>query len=180
MKRIVPKEMLPRLFRGASIEDWPTGCFVDFPPEDMGRPLPAMPDWHDEAAYPKPEALSPRAWGWEFLRRNPEYQMDWSDNQLRPGRWGLSEEVDPAISPHEPVLAPGFPRGRPQFRARRKYYPTYLRVWDARCAGALIAEISSTIYGPGDGDRKDDWVNKDVEAALRLVWFNYENLLFTP
>jgi hypothetical protein len=183
VKRIIPKEMLPTLPRGTppielSAEGWPTDLFEV---GDLGRPLPALLDWHNEAAYPKPEDLSHRAWGWEFLRRNPEYLMDWYDNQLQPARWGLAEEVDPAISPHEPALAPGWyrsaplPTGGPRFRARRSHYPTYLRIWDARCAGALIAEIGATLY-PGRA-RQDDDVKKDIEAALRLVWFAYEALL---
>jgi|SRR4051794_7674861 hypothetical protein len=35
------------------------------------------PDWQQEDQYPQPENTSPEQWGWEFLRRNPEYQRLW-------------------------------------------------------------------------------------------------------
>jgi hypothetical protein len=169
VKRIIPAAMLPGLPRGEPQEG--TTRDVDF---DDIRPVSSMPDWSDEAAYPKPKDLSPRAWGWEFLRRNPGYQLDWAYKDLRPARWGLAEEIDPGISPCEPAPPPGFV-APPGFRVRVKYYPTYLRVLDARRAGAKVAHIAAVIY-PGE-ERADDAVKKDIKAALRLVWFDYESLL---
>jgi hypothetical protein len=136
-----------------------------------------MPDWSKEDAYPKPEELSHRAWGWEFLRRNPEYQLDWAWNDLRPARWALAAAIDPDTSPREPALAPGFAAPRSGFRARLWYYPNYLRAWDARCSGAKLVEVGNVLYLKKKDAARDDAVKKDIQAALRLVWFNYEDLL---
>lgn len=35
-----------------------------------------LPDWRDPSAYPNVENTDMHQWGWEFLRRNPEYQQD--------------------------------------------------------------------------------------------------------
>jgi hypothetical protein len=170
VKRIIPPAMLPGLPRGEHLGAAPEEYWQDL---DC-RPIKDMPDWSKEAAYPRPDELSRRGWGWEFLRRNPLYQADWTWNELRPARWGLVEAIDPGISPYEPALLPGFVVP-PGFRVRVKYYPTYLRVFDARCAGAKIAEIGAAIYPDEAG--ADDAVKKDIKAALRLVWFDYEALL---
>ncbi len=37
-----------------------------------------LPDWEDKKQYPDPGTTSSRQWAWEFLRRNPEYQQDYS------------------------------------------------------------------------------------------------------
>ncbi|HEV3444258.1 MAG TPA: DUF6499 domain-containing protein, partial [Gemmataceae bacterium] len=36
-----------------------------------------LPDWTDATKYPDSKKTSGRAWAWEFLRRNPEYQKTW-------------------------------------------------------------------------------------------------------
>jgi hypothetical protein len=177
MKRTIPNEMLPGLPRGEAepfnllLEDLRQLDFDDI------RPLPAIPNWSKADAYPK--VLSLRAWGWEFLRRNPEYKLDWAYNDLRPARWGLAAAIDPGLSPCEPALVPGFAAvARAGFRARPGYYPTYLRVWDGRCAGETISTLGAVLYP--DSSQPEDAIKKDIAAALRLVWFNFEHLLFTP
>jgi hypothetical protein len=37
-----------------------------------------LPDWTDETVYPLPDETPTMQWGWEFLRRNPAYQLDWA------------------------------------------------------------------------------------------------------
>lgn len=37
-----------------------------------------LPNWRKAADYSFPEAFSPNRWAWEFLRRNPDYQVDWT------------------------------------------------------------------------------------------------------
>lgn len=44
------------------------------PPDERGW---GVPDWHDEAGYPKPSELDRFQWRWEFLRRNHGYRSDW-------------------------------------------------------------------------------------------------------
>ncbi len=39
---------------------------------------PVWPDWRDDDAYAYCLHLTSRGWGWEFLRRNPEFQWDLS------------------------------------------------------------------------------------------------------
>lgn len=39
---------------------------------------PWLPNWKDASAYPDPDSTTPDQWAWEFLRRNPEYQQDFS------------------------------------------------------------------------------------------------------
>jgi hypothetical protein len=34
------------------------------------------PDWQDEQKYPDPKKMTSPEWGWEFLRRNPEFWKD--------------------------------------------------------------------------------------------------------
>ena len=35
-----------------------------------------LPNWEDESAYPDPAGnVSKEQWAWEFIRRNPDYQM---------------------------------------------------------------------------------------------------------
>ena len=36
-----------------------------------------VPDWRCEDQYPDPSAMTPTAWAWEFLRRNPKYRARW-------------------------------------------------------------------------------------------------------
>jgi hypothetical protein len=36
-----------------------------------------VPDWHDAAAYPRPNDLSDRLWRWEFIRRMKDYRDAW-------------------------------------------------------------------------------------------------------
>jgi len=43
-------------------------------PEYCSMPI----DWTNLKNYPKAEDLTVTQWGWEFLRRNPEYIKDWN------------------------------------------------------------------------------------------------------
>jgi hypothetical protein len=36
-----------------------------------------MHDWSNAQAYDYTQALSPRGWAWEFLRRNPDFRAEW-------------------------------------------------------------------------------------------------------
>jgi hypothetical protein len=65
-------------------------------------------EWTDASAYPPREGTRMRRWAWEFLRRNPEYQMDyerWIRNA--PQRWPGPEkdlkwyQCDPPALPGE-------------------------------------------------------------------------------
>jgi hypothetical protein len=162
--------------KGAPPIDWP------FPEAPLtGRPLPEMPDWADPTAYPKPDDLSLRQWGWEFLRRNPEYQLDWAHDELKPGRWGLPEAVDPASKDVLEVLK--YPPSR-DFRARPDKYLNYLRVWDARRDGVDYLSIGMKLYperrykdDAEEDAAKKDAAQKDMDAAWLLVWFTYRELL---
>lgn len=39
----------------------------------------AFSDWRCTDGYPRADAASVEQWAWEFLRRNPQYQQDWTD-----------------------------------------------------------------------------------------------------
>jgi hypothetical protein len=59
-----------------------------------------LPDWLDPQAYPTERA--PREWAWEFLRRDPDYRLDWVEGANRPGRYWLNAIIDPTIGPPAP------------------------------------------------------------------------------
>lgn len=51
-----------------------------FPPK---YPAPSwLPDWKDEANYPDPKYADYHQFAWEFLRRNPDYQLDFDNLAL--------------------------------------------------------------------------------------------------
>jgi hypothetical protein len=69
------------------------------------RPPPWLPDWRDVTGYPDPKApigtTSSQRWRWEFQRRDPGYQRDWTERTDRPAgfwreRYGLTKPIDPA------------------------------------------------------------------------------------
>src|SRR4051794_13650186 len=59
--------------------------------------------WHPVAAYLYVLHLDGPALAWEYLRRNPDYRLDWHRHRRRPGtqhqlqaqRWGLHLLEDP-------------------------------------------------------------------------------------
>lgn len=61
------------------------------------------PHWHPFAAYLYVLHLDGRALAWEYLRRNPDYRLDWQRHRRRPHgqqrqcaqRWGLQLLEDP-------------------------------------------------------------------------------------
>jgi hypothetical protein len=71
-----------------------------------------MSNWRKPEDYAYTASLTMRAWAWEFLRRNPEYQSEWSKWRLdgpakvrdrdivratrAAGKWGLRCPIDPA------------------------------------------------------------------------------------
>lgn len=55
---------------------------------------PYPPDWHYEDQYPGDETTLVQ-WGWEFLRRNPEYQSDYERFRTEPG-----EELEKSSQRH--------------------------------------------------------------------------------
>jgi len=161
--------MIPGVPLGMRLPEMPAHIVVESAPRGI---FPKEADWTKPDEYPK--SLSRRAWGWEFLRRNPNYILDWAYDELKPGRYRLADEIDPSVTPYEPPVETAALDRR--FRATLKHYPLYLRVWDARLlGGAKIAEIAATIYP--DRKNRDDAVKKDIKAASQLVWIDYRNLL---
>lgn len=63
--------------------------------EQESRPV-SLCDWKSPEPYPKGELISMRQWAWEFLRRNPKYQVDWADYCKK---W---REVTPGWDPGQP------------------------------------------------------------------------------
>ena len=60
--------------------------------------------WYPTAAYLYTLHLDGPALAWEYLRRNPDYRLDWLRRRRRPDaahRWGLQPTTgdDPAGSP---------------------------------------------------------------------------------
>lgn len=63
------------------------------------------PDWQIDSNYPKSATTSIKQWGWEFLRRNQDYEMDFSraklegehsDKDALSKKWNMFELIDPA------------------------------------------------------------------------------------
>lgn len=46
--------------------------------------IPLSHDWRDKESYAYTESLPAQAWAWEFLRRNPEYHLAWSEHAEEP------------------------------------------------------------------------------------------------
>jgi hypothetical protein len=75
------------------------------------------PNWKHPSDYPKKaDDLTPQAWAWEFLRRNPDYRSDYNKVQTAlakvkakrppaPGNW-LARPDDPAADPDKRVYDP--------------------------------------------------------------------------
>ena len=41
-----------------------------------------IPNWRKESEYHDPETTTSQQWAWEFLRRNFDYQRDYSDFEV--------------------------------------------------------------------------------------------------
>lgn len=70
--------------------------------------------WYPTAAYLYVLHLDDLALAWEYLRRNPEYRLDWRDRQHRPetaARWGLRLLEDPGLDARDahPAWFPDHP-----------------------------------------------------------------------
>jgi hypothetical protein len=86
-------------------------------------------------------------------------------------------KVDPSLTPYEPEVLEALVRF--SFRARRQHFRTYLRVWDARCAGEYDEVILHSFVADGTykGNKTTDDIKKDRKAAIELVWYGWEALL---
>jgi hypothetical protein len=74
------------------------------PPDALSLPA-WLPDWTDVTAYPAAGDTSPRAWAWEFLRRNPKYQLLW-ETCVRPfystcGQYDVDAAMDARARRHQ-------------------------------------------------------------------------------
>jgi len=67
-------------------------------PEKQEYPY-SIKNWEDVRLYPTPGKLSQKLWGWEFLRRNPEYQKSWDDSDQNSSvdekQFGIKSFCDP-------------------------------------------------------------------------------------
>ena len=65
----------------------------------MGNPH-HLAHWYSTAAYLYILGLDALALAWEYLRRHPDYRLDWLRRARRPDaaqRWGLRLLEDPAL-----------------------------------------------------------------------------------
>ena len=102
---------------------------LDYPEE-----LSWLPDWRDASQYPPVEGTSGTRWAWEFLRRNPDYQRDYSSlpedikkclTKVHPGRvsYGGNEcHMTIYPLPSREVLA-HLERMVTKFHLRKNVYP---------------------------------------------------------
>jgi len=77
----------------------------------MGNPH-HLAHWYPTAAYLYILSLDALALAWEYLRRHPDYQLDWLRRARRPHaaqRWGLRLLEDPALDARDaqPAWQPG-------------------------------------------------------------------------
>ena len=77
----------------------------------MGNPH-HLAHWYPTAAYLYILGLDALALAWEYLRRHPDYRLDWLRRARRPDaaqRWGLRLREDPALDAREayPAWVPG-------------------------------------------------------------------------
>ena len=77
----------------------------------MGNPH-HLAHWYPTAAYLYILGLDALALAWEYLRRHPEYRLDWLRRRRRPDaahRWGLRLLEDPALDARDaqPAWFPG-------------------------------------------------------------------------
>jgi len=77
----------------------------------MGNPH-HLAHWYPTAAYLYILGLDALALAWEYLRRHPDYRLDWLRPARRPDaaqRWGLRLLEDPALDAREayPAWVPG-------------------------------------------------------------------------
>ena len=77
----------------------------------MGNPH-HLAHWYPTAAYLYILSLDALALAWEYLRRHPDYRLDWLRRARRPDaaqRWGLRLLEDPALDAREayPAWLPG-------------------------------------------------------------------------
>ena len=68
--------------------------------------------WYPTAAYLYVLGLDALALAWEYLRRHPDYRLDWLRRARRPDaahRWGLRLLEDPALDARDaqPAWLPG-------------------------------------------------------------------------
>ena len=73
---------------------------------------PHLAHWYPTAAYLYVLGLDALALAWEYLRRHPEYRLDWLRRRRRPEaaqRWGLRLWEDPALDSRDahPAWLPG-------------------------------------------------------------------------
>lgn len=75
-----------------------------------------FPHWYPTAAYLYVLRLDALALAWEYLRRHPDYRLDWLHRHRRPQaaqhaahRWGLRLLEDPALDARDahPAWLPG-------------------------------------------------------------------------
>jgi hypothetical protein len=65
------------------------------------EPTPEHPDWEVESEFDYADTLSMPEWGWEFLRRNPDYQKAWESSKnafSAAGECGLSVVIHTTAS----------------------------------------------------------------------------------
>lgn len=77
----------------------------------MGNPH-HLAHWYSTAAYLYILGLDALALAWEYLRRHPDYRLDWLRRARRPDagqRWGLRLLEDPALDARDahPAWLPG-------------------------------------------------------------------------
>lgn len=61
----------------------------------------SAPDWTKEEDYAWTGTLARREWAWEFLRRNPEFQNDWTGAQLEYGVSGYDAGTTMLVGQHQ-------------------------------------------------------------------------------
>lgn len=66
-----------------------------------------LPNWRNPEEYEFADQLDPAELRWEFLRRNKDYQRDWSSKQIKAlSKYGLTEWHDPSSEKCPPIDDP--------------------------------------------------------------------------
>lgn len=216
----------------AVVADFDYGEDSPLPVSDWG-----VPDWRDGSAYPRGDDLTLRQWAWEFLRRDPDYRLDWTEDtgkELSRGvtpdqiperrrhwrKYGLKRPLDPTKRVADPPFIRRSPRvyngpadltltlganemaiivdlsgsvedqlkeataalqsRKADARIHRDKLPTYLRVLDARLAGASISKIASIVWPKFNSETGRQNVRNYFRAAEFLQWRGYYRLAMTP
>jgi hypothetical protein len=68
------------------------------------EPTPEHPDWEVEGEFDYADTLSLPEWGWEFLRRNPDYRKSW-ENSKREFAVGESLSLGKVVEASKPRSA---------------------------------------------------------------------------